>query len=509
MTTTNVAVSNRDKRHKPPQETNQPPMSSPSSFTSLPRDLVLNILVRLPKRLYPILCCVSKNLRSLVLSDEIQETRSSLGKDSLYVCVKDGTIDEENIFTYTYHCHWFNLRRVEKSNTENVFVSVDFSFLPEHCRRSTSVVAYGPEMFFIPGTNHYSTSFRIFDTQSGNLCVPMTKRVAYGSPILCCVSKNLRSLVLSDEIQETRSSLGKDSLYVCVKDGTIDEENIFTYTYHCHWFNLRRVEKSNTENVFVSVDFSFLPEHCRRSTSVVAYGPEMFFIPGTNHYSTSFRIFDTQSGNVRQGPSLLAYRTYNCVALVGGKIYVIGGCIEGDPIAESFNLKTEAWEPALCPHDEESRIWIHGIGAPLDRKVCAVSLVQGLTCYDTRDGSCESSELPFGIWWKSGVCVIDNVLYVYFSSYGLMWYDTELRLWRVVYDLDLGKPQGVAMAEYYGKLAFLWEKPSLLFRGSKEIWCRMIGLARSEEGFNGAAEPSQLLRIVPRTFSFHHCLSVG
>ncbi|XP_010512885.1 PREDICTED: F-box/kelch-repeat protein At2g44700-like [Camelina sativa] len=379
MTTTNVAVSNRDKRHKPPQETNQPPMSSPSSFTSLPRDLVLNILVRLPKRLYPILCCVSKNLRSLVRSDEIQETRSSHGKDSLYICAKDATIDEENIFTDTYH-----------------------------------------------------------------------------------------------------------------------------------WFNLRRVEKSNTENVLVSVDFSFLPETCRRSASVVAYGPEMFFIPGVNHYSSSFRIFDTQSGNVRQGPSLLAYRMHNCVALVGGKIYVIGGCREDDLIAESFDLKKEAWEPALRPHEEESRIWTYGIGAPLDRKVCAVSFVQGLTCYDTRDGSCESSELPFGMWWRSGVCVIDNVLFVYFTRFGLMWYDTELRLWRVVYDLDLDKPLGfVAMDEYYGKLAFLWRKPSLLFPGSIEIWCRMIGLARSEAGFSGAAEPSQLLRIVPPTFSFNHCLSVG
>ncbi|XP_010413052.1 PREDICTED: F-box/kelch-repeat protein At2g44700-like [Camelina sativa] len=371
-------TTNLSNGDEPPQETIQPPMSSPSSFTSLPREMVLNVLARVPKRLYPILCCVSKNLRSLVRSAEIQKTRSSLGKDSLYICVMDETMDEEYMRTRTYQ-----------------------------------------------------------------------------------------------------------------------------------WFSLRRVEDSTTENVFVSVDFSFLPEPCRRSASVVAFGPKMFFIPGTNHRSSSFRIFDTQSGKVRQGPSLLVNRTYNCVALVGGKIYVIGGCREDELTAESFDLKTEAWERAPSPHEEDSRIWIHGTGAPLDRKVCAVSLFGGLTCYDTRDGSCETSELPFGKWWNTGVCVIDNVLYVYFFRFGLMWYDTELRLWRVVFGLDLGEAQGVAMAEYYGKLALLWEKPSHFCRGSKEIWCRMIGLARSEEGFNGAAEPSQLLRIVPRTFSFHHCLSVG
>ncbi|XP_010512849.1 PREDICTED: F-box/kelch-repeat protein At2g44700-like [Camelina sativa] len=277
-----------------------------------------------------------------------------------------------------------------------------------------------------------------------------------------------------------------------------------------HWFNLRRVEDSTTENVLDSVDFSFLPEPCRCSSSVVAFGPEMFFIPGTKDGSSSFRIFDTQSGKVRQEPRMLVNRTYNCVGIVGGKIYVIGGFRGNDISAESFDLKTQAWETAPSPHDKESLIWIHGTGASLDRKVCAVSFFRGqLTCYDTRDGSCETSQMSFSRWWKIGVCVIENVLYVYFFSYGLMWYDTELKLWTLVHGLDLGEAQGVAMSEYYEKLAFLWEKPSLVSSESKEIWCRMIGLARSEAKINGSAEPSQLLRIVPRTFSFHHCLSVG
>ncbi|XP_010413024.1 PREDICTED: F-box/kelch-repeat protein At2g44630-like [Camelina sativa] len=363
---TNLVVSNDDE---PPQETNQPPMSSPSSFSSLPRDLVLNVLACVPKRLYPILCCVSKNLRSLVRSADIYKTRSSLGKDSVYIC----------------------------------FIS--------------------------------------------------------------------------------------------------------TQTYH--WFSLRRIGKDTTENVFASVDFSFLPEHCRCSSSVFAVGPEIFFIPGTSNASSSFRTFNTQSGKVRQGPSLLVNRTYSCVGLVGGKIYVIGGS-RGDGVsAEVFDLKTQTWEEALIPERQGRFTWITPAKVSVDRKVCALSFHHGMTAYDPRDGSCETFELPNDNWCKTGVCVIENVLYVYFSRFGLMWYDTQLMLWRVVYDLDLGKPQGVAMAEYYGKLAFLWEMPSLLFRGSKEIWCRMIGLDRSEEGFNGAAELSQLLRIVPHSYSLYHCLSLG
>ncbi|CAF2105344.1 hypothetical protein YC2023_097842 [Brassica napus] len=40
-----------------------------------------------------------------------------------------------------------------------------------------------------------------------------------------------------------------------------------------------------------------------------------------------------------------------------------------------------------------------------------------------------------------------------------------------------------------------WEPaPSLEM---KEIWCRMIGLERSDEGINGAAESGQRMRLIP------------
>ncbi|XP_019101991.1 PREDICTED: F-box/kelch-repeat protein At2g44700-like [Camelina sativa] len=241
----NLAASNADER---PRKTNQPPsssLSSPISLLSLPLDMVLNVLARVPKRFYPILCCVSKKMRSLVLSPEIHETRSLLGKNSLYIF-----------------------------------------FLDEISRRP---------------------------------------------------------------------------LYV-------------------YWYTLRRF-----------------------------------------------------------------------------MLYV------------------------LCPRE-------------------------GMASYDTRDGSCQRSEMPKDNWRHSGTCVIDNVLYLYFSRFGLMWYDTQLMIWRVVYGFDLGKSQCVGIAEYYGKLAILWEKPSPVNRESKEIWCTMIGL---HVGIHGAAEPSQLLGIVPHCYIMRCCLSVS
>ncbi|KAG2259313.1 hypothetical protein Bca52824_078607 [Brassica carinata] len=112
---------------------------------------------------------------------------------------------------------------------------------------------------------------------------------------------------------------------------------------------------------------------------------------------------------------------------------------------------------------------------------------------------------------RTGACVMNNVLYVYYARFGLMWYDSQLRLWRVVNGLShLNKVRSVAMAEYHGKLAFLWEDDEVGVSGeTKEVWCRMIALERSEGEVRGIAEASQLLGSVPRGYRLQHCLSVS
>ncbi|XP_010413025.1 PREDICTED: F-box/kelch-repeat protein At2g44700-like [Camelina sativa] len=326
-------------------------------------------------------------------------------------------------------------------------------------------------------------------------------------PILCCVSKNLRSLFRSPEIQENRSLLGKDSVYICFMDGTYR----FIYDNWYAAYALRRTENSTTENLFDSIDdFSYPPEPFL-SSHMIAVGPEIFLNPGCDTPSSSLWIRDTRSEELRQGPRLLVTRRYNSVGLVGGKIYVIGGCRDGDIPAERFDLKTQTWEAAPTPDEKESCIWKYGVNVTLDRKVYALCNRE-VTTYDTRDGSCQRSEMLNDEWLATGKCVIDNVLYVYFSRFRLMWYDSKLMLCRVVYGLDLGKPQGVAMAEYYGKLAFIWEeekRSTVSSEESKGIWCRMIVLLRSDVGIHGTSEPSQLLGTVPHGYEMCHCLSLS
>ncbi|XP_018481796.2 F-box/kelch-repeat protein At2g44700-like [Raphanus sativus] len=323
-------------------------------------------------------------------------------------------------------------------------------------------------------------------------------------PLLACASKNLALRVRSREIHKIRSLLDKDSLYLCF----MNKQDL---AQDRRWFTLRSRRTPSEENQFVSINV-VLPGHHNLRPSIVSHGPEIFFIckPLFITSPSSFLIFDSRSGVLRQGPSMHVNRTYKTVGVVGRKIYVVGGVRSDENVAESFDLRTQtAWETAPIPGERMS--WLTTAAVSLDRKVCALMLGGDYAvCYDTKDGSCESFDLPEDRWWKAGACVMDNVLYVYYARFGLMWYDTELMLWRVVSGLDdLKKVRSVGMAEYYGKLALLWKEHDGFSADKKEIWCRMIALGRCEEGVSGAAESAKLLGCVPRGSRLDHCLSVS
>ncbi|XP_010446504.1 PREDICTED: F-box/kelch-repeat protein At4g39550-like [Camelina sativa] len=76
----------------------KPSLILPQSTTpnpSLPDDLVLSCLARVPRLYYPTLSLVSKSFRSLIASPELYKIRSSLNRTEscLYVCIQDGDDD--------------------------------------------------------------------------------------------------------------------------------------------------------------------------------------------------------------------------------------------------------------------------------------------------------------------------------------------------------------------------------------------------------------------------------
>ncbi|KAF8048391.1 hypothetical protein N665_2532s0006 [Sinapis alba] len=332
-------------------------------------------------------------------------------------------------------------------------------------------------------------------------------------PSLSCVSKNFRRLLRSPDIHKIRSLHRKDSLFLCFSGKTYEKPS--------NWFTLRRAENNPTENHFVSIDLTF-PSQTEKDPSIVAIGPELFFICGSFYPSSAMWVLDSRTATFRQGPSSRADRLYRSVGVVGSKVYVIGSYRDSEIHVESFDVNTRTWELAPVPKDQEDW-WGSTSAVSLNRKLCTLSFSEISKCYDTRDGSCERLGLPKGIKWCWSV--MNNLLYVYYARFGLMWYDSELRLWRVVNGLNhLNKVRSVAMAEYYGKLAllwveekvgvsgekFLWEEEEVGVSGeTKEVWCRMIALEKSEGEVHGIAEAPQLLGSVPRVCRLKHCLSVS
>ncbi|KFK33076.1 hypothetical protein AALP_AA6G327200 [Arabis alpina] len=366
---------------------------------------------------------------------------------------------------------------------------------------SSSVTNEPPRELNGPTTSSPS----LFNTLPIELINTITARVSRRYyPILSCVSKHFRTTLLSPEIHKIRSLLNKDSLFISF----LDETKTFLLQTR-NWFTLRTIKKQN-HFVSVSIPFDYISQP---NPSIIAIGPEIFFICGSYIPSSRLWIFDTRTHMFRQGPDMLVNRSNKSVGYVNGKVYVIGGDRDYEVLAESFDVKTQTWEQAHDPEGEEEYIpWISSVTVSLDKKVYALIACDDIAIhYDTRDGSCGSLKLVRDRWWRSGACVMDNVLYVYYQRFGLMWYDFEMMLWRVVFGLDVVKKVGcVGMAKYYGKLAFLWEEDGDgASSETKEIWCRIIDLVRCEEGIHGIAEPSRVLGSVPRGYRMHQCLSVS
>ncbi|CAH8260149.1 unnamed protein product [Arabidopsis lyrata] len=155
---TTPRITTKKKKKNKPSTT---PQSSP--FLSLPDDLVLNIVARVPRLYYPTLSLVSKSFRSLLASPELYKVRSLLGKTEscLYVCI--------NWFPEGFR--WFTLCRKpdqtltndeKKKSSGYVLASVPMTNTPH--ADFASVVALGSDIYNIgvPQSSREASSSSVF-----------------------------------------------------------------------------------------------------------------------------------------------------------------------------------------------------------------------------------------------------------------------------------------------------------------------------------------------------------
>ncbi|VVA93578.1 unnamed protein product [Arabis nemorensis] len=344
---------------------------------------------------------------------------------------------------------------------------------------------------------------------------------------ISCVSKTLRSLVLSPEF---RSLLPKDSIYVSfLAPRTAMSTN-------CHWFTLRRLPIENTKKIQYRLFAVPIPFPCDAGlfrsyypTSVVV-GPEIYFVGGPYflNRSSDLWIFDTRSGKLTQGPSMKVARTGDyLVGVVDGKIYVIGGaCKDEEEIqVEVFDPISRSWS---FLGEEKMRSCIsRQFAVSMNRKVYMVGYSACISAYNpnlsegrrilemipkskkrTRDEmlSCATSD---GVVC---VCVVENVMYACFAWSGLKWFDTKLKVWKKLVKVD-GKPVYAfsvsAMTEYNGMLAVLWPQRKFDSEEKKDVICGFISLYKVGERICGKIEWSGIVATVPSDFRSLRCLVVS
>ncbi|XP_009115663.1 F-box/kelch-repeat protein At2g22050 isoform X1 [Brassica rapa] len=153
-------MSNSNADEPPENYTTHPP--PPPSLSSLPDEIVLRCLARVPRSYHLSLSWVSKNLKALVRSlPELNGQRSILHKrSSLYLCFQQ----EYNDSSF----HWFTLCPTEETSTTEYQLLSNSTPFPPH-KYGSSTVAVGSNIFFIGRSRRPSSDLWILDTRSGNM----------------------------------------------------------------------------------------------------------------------------------------------------------------------------------------------------------------------------------------------------------------------------------------------------------------------------------------------------
>ncbi|AEE77379.1 Galactose oxidase/kelch repeat superfamily protein [Arabidopsis thaliana] len=195
-------------------------------------------------------------------------------------------------------------------------------------------------------------------------------------------------------------------------------------------------------------------------------------------------VIDCLHGTFQFLPSMRVPRGCAAFGIVDGKIYVIGGYNKADSLdnwVEVFDLEKQTWESfsGLC-NEELSKITLKSV--VMNKKIYIMDRGNGIV-FDPKKGVWERDFL-LDRDWVVGSCVIDNMLYTFgFDSvkriYRVRVYDPSVRVWSFVKGIeDIPKMDGTLgsrMANHGGKLVILL---NLDKNGGTELWCIKIALER-------------------------------
>lgn len=205
-------------------------------------------------------------------------------------------------------------------------------------------------------------------------------------------------------------------------------------------------------------------------------------------------------------------REFAAAGVVGGKVYVIGGCLV-DNWARSMNWAEVldpmigSWAPVPSPIDVKDK-WMHA-SAVLGDKIYAMA-DRGGVVFDPVECTWDGVITELDLGWRGRAVVVDGVLYCYDYLGKIRGFDVEEKMWRELKGVEKNLPKflcGATMANLGGNLFVVWESKG----DDKEmnILCSEIEIQKDRLGeLWGSIVWSDMILSIPNGSSIVNCLPV-
>ncbi|EOA17796.1 hypothetical protein CARUB_v10006190mg [Capsella rubella] len=292
---------------------------------------------------------------------------------------------------------------------------------------------------------------------------------------LSLVSKKHRSLVNSSELYKTRSLMGltEACLYIClsIKPDTTPRG-----------FILRRAAQRR----LIPIPIPLNPSQPPVFSSFVVLDWGIYVIGGfTKDTRTSdVWLLDCRTNTWRHAPSMGVARLLPAAGVVGGKIYVFGGCDDLDCSnwAEVFDPVTQSWDTLLPLPDRNESDNLIGEALVMEDKLYA-----GTFFYSPSDSTWGRRTRPETLRY---CCVIEGMLYGCDSLGNLVWRESEELEWNQVKGLEalrmnfssrvsrrssLFEKRVSKLSNFGVNIVVFWVGPRW------DVWCAEISLERRKE----------------------------
>ncbi|KAM7513686.1 hypothetical protein LguiA_003269 [Lonicera macranthoides] len=320
-------------------------------------------------------------------------------------------------------------------------------------------------------------------------------------PTLTLVSRSWRSTIRSPHLFHTRSLLHctQPSLYLNIRINS-------SFT----WYTLN--QNPTNPNPIISL---LPPIPCQPIGSAFAVvGHKIYVIGGSVNEipSNNVWVYDCRCNSWETGPRMRVGREFAAAGVVNGKIYVMGGCLIDNWArsmnwAEVFDPVDGSWSALPSLIDVRDK-WMHA-SAVMDGKIYAMA-DRGGVVYDAVGEKWGGVAKRLDLGWRGRGAVVEGVLYCYDYLGKIRGYDFEGDVWKELRGVEKGLPKflcGATMVNVGGRLCVVWERSG----GGKvvEIMCAEIEV--SKEGGNGGLRGEivwcGVILEVPKGSAIVHCLA--